>query len=472
MARSFPEMTVADILQATRGVLVRGTADLLFRGMTTDSRVISEGNLFIALHGERFDGHDYLDEAVKRGAAGLLIHRDDGRDRGIPVILVDDTLTALGGLARAWHRRFPVPVLAITGSSGKTTTKEMVAAILAQKKKVLKTLGNYNNLIGLPLTLLGLSGDHEMAILEMGTNRPGEIGRLAEIAEPRIAVVTNIGPAHLEGFGSLVGVAKEKGTIFRYISPGGTAVINLDDPFCRAFEIDGATRRVTFGFDNAADVSAADVQFAGVGGVVFTLKIKDASRIVHLPVTGRHNIANALAAAASAWAACAEIDEIRHGLEAFPPVAGRMEIIPLRNGAFVINDAYNANPASVGEALETLRTLRGSGQGIAILGDMLELGEEAEARHRDIGGLLTDTGVTWVYLRGRLSRATAAGALNRGMAEGRITRFEDPSEIMEALRTRIMAGDWVLIKGSRGTKMEQVLDALMAKIGRKDEVAA
>lgn len=470
MAHASPEITVDDLLQATRGAMIRGRRGETIRGVETDSRAVSQGNLFVALRGERFDGHDYLDQAVGKKAGGLLIDRDDGHDRGpVPTILVDNTLTALGDAAQSWRRRFTAPVLAVTGSSGKTTTKEMTAAILSQKKSILKTRGNYNNLIGLPLTLFSFEAHHDLAILELGTNRPGEIARLTQIAEPNIAVVTNVGPAHLEGFGSLEGVGKEKGDIFRYMPDGGTAIVNLDDEYTRRFETDKANRRITFGFRADADVSAANIRGGGVKGMTFTLQIETAKTDINLPVTGRHNITNALAAAASAWAAGASVDEIRQGLENFQPVAGRMEIISLRNGAIVVNDTYNANPASMAEGLRALQALRGQGRGAAILGDMLELGAEAEARHKDIGGLLADTGVHWVYLRGRLSRATAAGALHKGMAEEQITHFTEPAEILDLLSARMAAGDWILVKGSRGMKMEEVVDALVAMFGKKGE---
>ena len=382
-----PEFTMDEILRATDGTRVDGPPIECFRGITTDSRNVAPGNLFVALQGEKYDGHAFLDQAVEKGAGGLLVHRHDGRSReDIPTILVRDTLLALGDMARARRRYFSLPVLAVTGSSGKTTTKEMAARILEQSRCILKTQGNYNNLIGLPLTLLGLHEDHQLAILELGTNRPGEIARLTRIAEPDIATVTNVGPAHLEGFGSMDGVAQEKGDIFRQMTPGGVVVLNVDDAYIRSFTIDDTKRCITFGFRSEAHVSATDIQDSGIEGARFLLKIDGIQRRVNLPVAGKHNVANALAAAALTWAADATMDDIVAGLETFKPVSGRMEIIPLRNGAFVINDTYNANPASVGEALNTLQTLRKQGHGIAILGDMLELGNDAEIRHRDMGG--------------------------------------------------------------------------------------
>lgn len=462
-----PVLTITDILRETQGILVRGDEGRSVQGVATDSRTLLPGNLFIALRGEKFDGHRYLDQALAKGAGALLVHQDDGDERrGIPVILVPDTLTALGDLAHAWRKRFSMPVLAITGSSGKTTTKEMTAAILSQRKNILKTEGNYNNLIGLPFTLFRLQKDHEAAIVELGTNRPGEIARLTQITAPDMAAVTNIGPAHLEGFGSLEGVAKEKGDIFRYMPAGGTMIMNGDDTYSRDFPVHTAKRCLTFGLAAHADVSASDLDHLGADGIRFTLNIMGASRDVRLAVTGQHNVKNALAAAALAWAAGSTMDEIVEGLAAFKPISGRMEIIPLGNGAFLVNDTYNANPASVREALSALRDLRGRGQGVAVLGDMLELGHEAENRHREIGGLLADTGVSRAYLRGRFSQATAAGALNRGMAEDRITIFDKPAEILTELLAQVDAGDWILVKGSRGSKMEDIANGIVAAIGR------
>jgi UDP-N-acetylmuramoyl-tripeptide--D-alanyl-D-alanine ligase len=291
---------------------------------------------------------------------------------------------------------------------------------------------------------------------------------LTEIAEPDIAVITNIGPAHLEGFGSMDGVWREKSDIFRCMPAGGTAVINMDDDYIRQFGRSRVGKCVTFGFGDGADVTARDIRYDGAKGVRFTLRIREMKNDVIMTVSGRHNISNALAAAALAWAAGASCDEIRHGLEDFKPVSGRMEIIPLKNGAFVINDTYNANPASVGEALNALQMLRGRGKGIAILGDMLELGEEAEIRHRDIGGLLADTEVNYAYLRGRLAQATAAGALDEGMTEGQVTCFADPVEVMDSLLSRVGSGDWILVKGSRQMKMEEVVERLVAIIGRSE----
>ena len=464
-----PEISLAQVLAATGGTLPAGfpQEEVVFRGITTDSRRCAAGNLFIALTGANFDGHDYLEAAHRQGAAGLLVHRlPAATPRGVPVIVVADTLTALGELAAWWRRRFSPAVIAVTGSSGKTTTKEMIAAIMARRGPVLKTEGNFNNLIGLPLTLFRLTSGDPCAVLELGTNSPGEIARLTRIAAPDIALITNIGLAHLEGFTDLSGVAAEKRDLFRGLRPGGTMIINRDDPFLRDAGQTWTGRVVTFGTAAGAEVSAEDivtVRLPGTGvaepprlGTRFTLILGGERLETTLPVVGEHQVKNALAAAASAWAADAAPEDIRRGLADFSPVPGRMEVIALENGAFIVNDAYNANPSSVREALRALQQLKGRGRGIAVLGDMLELGEQEAAWHEEIGGLLADTGVARVYLRGRLSGATAAGASKHGMPDGDIIVREDQEAIARELRAYLREGDWVLVKGSRRLEMDKV----------------
>jgi len=479
-----PEISLAQVLAATGGKLPEGSRfdRVLFRGVTTDSRQCTAGNLFIALAGANFDGHDYLEQARSQGAAGLLIHRrPDALPREIPAVIVGDTLHALGDLASWWRRRFTPTVIAVTGSSGKTTTKEMIAAIMSRRGKVLKTEGNFNNLIGLPLTLLRLRPGDDTAVLELGTNSRGEIARLARIAAPDIALITNIGLAHLEGFGDLAGVAAEKKDLFRELPAAGTMIVNRDDPFLKDAGPGWPVRVVTFGLREAAAVSADGIVpvrmpaggDANHGGAVlssrpgtrFTLHLGEETREIIMPVAGEHQVRNALAAAASTWAAGVSGEDIALGLNGFTPVPGRMEIIALAGGAFVINDAYNANPSSVREALRTLQQLKGRGRGIAVLGDMLELGPREAAWHEEIGGLLADTGVDRVYLRGRLSGATAAGASKRGLPPAAIIVGADQEEIARDLGAYLREGDWVLVKGSRRLEMDKVTAALRRAFG-------
>ena len=304
---SIPEIDGIEVVTATGGTLVGGRIELLFKGVSTDSRQILRGSLFIPLKGEKFDGHDFVADAVRDGAAGFLLQKgseDKIREKfeNTTIIRVEDTLKALGDIAHFWRKKFRATVVAITGSSGKTTTKEMLAGIAGLTKKVIKAQGNYNNLVGLPLTVLQINGRHELAILEMGTNTRGEISRLTDIAEPDIGLITNIGPAHLEGFKSVEMVREEKLDLFRNMSDAGVAIINLDDERLLVNDKDWHGKRVTFGFRKDADVSAESIETQGMTGVGFTIRMGSFRQGITLSTAGNHNIYNALAAAASSWA--------------------------------------------------------------------------------------------------------------------------------------------------------------------------
>lgn len=468
--QSTPIFQGQEILTATGGIPVQGNLAGHLRGISTDSREITPGSLFIPLKGERYDGHDFLAAAVRGGPAGLLVQKDSetkrlSLDKDITIILVEDTLRALGDIAHYWRKKFTASVVAITGSSGKTTTKEMIAGIAELTKNVIKAQGNFNNLVGVPITLLRLSGQHDVMILEMGTNRPGEIERLTRIAEPDIGLITNIGPAHLEGLKSLDGVREEKCDLFRNMAASGIAIMNMDDNSIQTSAHVWRGKRITFGLSGDADVAAENIRKEGGRGGSFTLRTGGIRQEIHLSVTGEHNIYNALAAAASSWALGIEPPIICQGLTAFTPLSGRMEICQLKNGAFIINDTYNANPASVREALKTLNDLRGNHRSTVILGDMLELGDRAYEMHEGIGSLMADTGVGTIFLRGRFSRATAAGALKRKMQGNRIFFFETPEEIISHLKPTLQEGDWILVKGSRMTKMEEIVQIMVTEFG-------
>lgn len=465
-----PRFTLQDVLTATGGTLVQsGRADA-FDGVSTDSRSLAAGSLFVPLAGPRFDGHDYLGQAAGAGAAGVLVER--GREslvKGLPAgtaaVSVPDTLRALGDLARLWRIRFTIPVVGVTGSTGKTTTKEMAAAIMGREKNLLKNEGNFNNLVGLPLTLFRMNAAHEAAVLEMGTNRRGEIARLTEIAAPTVGLVTNVGPAHLEGLGSLETIREEKGDLYRVMDGRGTAVINLDDPLLAPWAGRWKGRKITFGIDADADVTASRIAHEAERGTVFTLLAEGASREILLPVSGFHNVSNALAAAAAALGAGFGFDAICQGLMAFRPVGGRMEVYRLKNGACLIDDTYNANPASVAAALKTLQGLKGECKSTVILGDMLELGGEAERYHEEIGRAVAETGVGKAYLRGDFARATAKGALKRGMKGEQVLVDLSTEETVAHLKACLRTGDWVLVKGSRKMKMEEIVQAILGAIG-------
>ena len=462
-----PILSTGEILKATGGSPFTGDSEWSCRGISTDTRTLREGNLFIALPGKNFDGHDCLTAAAEKGATGLLIRMDRAGKlgvgtKGLPVIGVPDTLQALGDIACAWRRRFSLPVVAITGSSGKTTTKEMLSAIASRLQKVVVTEGNLNNLIGLPQTLLNIRKEHELAVVEMGTNSPGEIARLAAIAQPDIGLITNIGPAHLEGLGSIEAIREEKGALFQVMNGHGTAIINRDDDAVGILDGRWQGDRITFGLKSGADITAWRVETAGLEGVRFNLVINGIETPVHLAAPGLHNVQNALAAAAAARALGFDREAIAAGLAAFCPVPGRMEIRRLGNGAFLILDTYNANPASMRESLKTLQDLRREGRATVILGDMLELGAQAQELHEEVGGFLVKTGVDRVFLKGALSQSTAAGAIKKGFHNERIAFFDDPEEVLASLRSFLKKDDWLLIKGSRMMKMEVVAESIIS----------
>jgi len=467
---SSPRFSPDDVVKATGGSLARRGRSVLFDGVSTDTRTITAGSLFVPLAGAHFDGHDYIGQAVGAGAAGVLVQR--GREGLLEksageaaIISVDDTLKALGDLARYWRARFQIPVVAITGSSGKTTTKEMAAAIIGREKQLLKNEGNFNNLVGLPMTLFQLNESHEVAVLEMGTNRRGEIARLTEIAGPTVGVITNVGPAHLEGLKSLETIREEKGDLFRVMDNRGTAVINLDDEALAPWAEKWKGKKMTFGIQADADVTASHITHEGEKGTIFKLLMEGASREILLPVLGFHNVSNALAAAAASSAAGLSFDAICQGLMAFRPVGGRMEVYRLKNGGTLIDDTYNANPASVAVALKTLQGLKGECRSTVILGDMLELGSEAEKYHEEIGRSLADTGVNKVYLRGDFARVTAKGAMKRGMKSDQVLIDLSTEETVAHLKACLKTGDWVLVKGSRKMKMEEIVQAILSAIG-------
>jgi UDP-N-acetylmuramoyl-tripeptide--D-alanyl-D-alanine ligase len=468
-ADAVPVLSGAEIVEATGGEIVRGKSGVLLSGISTDSRAVAAGNLFIPLVGEKFNGHDFLAVAVRAGAYGVLLQKSEiGRLGALPdsvtAIAVNDTLRALGDIARFRRRMFSAPVLAITGSSGKTTTKEMAAAIIGAQRRLLKTEGNFNNLIGLPLTLLRLNDTHEAVILELGTNRRGEIARLTEIAEPAIGLITNIGSAHLEGFKTIETVKEEKGDLFRGLSESGIAVVNNDSPVLKELAARHCGKCVTYAVDQEADLRAANIEGDG-NRMRFDLIVGGAKGRVTLKASGRHSIYNALGAAAASWVMGIAPESIQRGLESFRPVAGRMELVALRNGAFLINDAYNANPDSVEAALKTLAELKAKGAAVAVLGDMLELGARAEEMHERIGESAAAKGLDRIYLRGEFSDAVIRGARRGGIRMEQVFKMQDAAEIAASVREFLKSGDWVLIKGSRRMRMEEVSDCLTKVIG-------
>lgn len=427
----------------------RTGADVEFHGVSTDTRSLPAGALFIALRGPRFDAHDYVAEAAARGAVALLVER--AVDSPLPQLIVRDTRLALGRLAAAWRLHCNTPLVAITGSNGKTTVKEMSRAIFAQSGAVLATEGNLNNDIGVPLTLLRLTPQHRHAVIEMGANHAGEIAYLSDLAQPDAAVITNAGPAHLEGFGSVEGVARAKGEIYRGLRENGVAVINADDAFADLWRgMAGTQRQLCFGMAPEATVTAR-WQPEGCGSRLW-LQTPVGEAELLLPVPGRHNVMNALAAAALALALDLSLEAIRRGLEGMQGVAGRLARRAAFNGAQLIDDSYNANPASMRAAIDVLAAC--AAPRILVVGDMGELGANAMQLHREVGAYARSAGIDALYATGPLSLATVEGF---GM---RAQHFADCAALAAALRKVLTVDSTVLVKGSRSARMERVVEAL------------
>lgn len=453
--------SLADIREATGGTLVGEGKTAGVEGVSTDSRTVQPGELFVPLRGDRFDGHDYLGAACDRGVQVVLAEHQwlekNELPPGVSAIAVDDTLEALGDLACFHRQRFAIPVVAVTGSNGKTTTKEMLAAILGQTGPGLKTEGNLNNLIGLPQMLLRLDNSQRWAVLEMGMSAFGEIDRLAEIARPDVGIITNAYPAHLETLGSVEGVARAKGELFLRLPEEGCAVFNADDPLIARCPSPDGVRRVSFGLHNA-DVTAGAVENLGRNGQRFILRLPTESVPVTLRAFGRHNVANALAAAAAAHVLGVPTETIARGLGEFSPYARRFNLEEVGD-VILIDDSYNANPASMAAALTTLREIRAGHRAVAVLGDMLELGEGAEEAHRQLG-LLAATCVDRLYVMGGMAGIVAAGALEGGLADEAVTVATSHDAIVADLRRTTAAGDFILVKGSRGLAMDRVAEKM------------
>jgi UDP-N-acetylmuramoyl-tripeptide--D-alanyl-D-alanine ligase len=452
------------VVCATGAEVWRRGAAAAFSSVATDTRVLAGGELFVALRGPRYDAHRFAAEAAAAGARGLLVERAvevDGRS-DLTILVVRDTLRALQDLAAARRQALAPCVLAVTGSNGKTTTKEMLAAILAAAggaASVLKTTLNLNNLIGVPLTLLRLTGRERHAVVEMGMNAPGEIWRLAEIADPDVGVITNVGPAHLAGVGSLEGVARAKGELFARMRRDAVAVANADDP--RVAALAGAFPGRVVRFGAGAEIAAEAVRTGAGGAPAFRLHVGTATAEVALRVPGRHNVTNALAAAAAAHAVGVGIDAIAAGLASAEAVGNRMRVVALPSGITILNDSYNANPASVAAALQSLAE-SAVGRRIAVLGDMLELGAASAEHHRAVGRLATALGIDALHLFGEYAEETAAGAGGSGMPAAAIHVASSHAAIADAIVRAAGAGDWVLVKGSRGQRMEEVVRLLGA----------
>jgi UDP-N-acetylmuramoyl-tripeptide--D-alanyl-D-alanine ligase len=444
---------LSQVADAVDGRLIG--ADLALNGVSTDTRAIGPGQLFIALSGDNFDAHDFLAQAVASGAGALLVADEAKLPAGVPAVVVADTRLALGRLAAAWRASFALPVIAVTGSNGKTTTKEMIAAILAAAfgDAVLATRGNFNNDIGLPLTLLGLNATHRAAVIEMGMNHPGEIAYLAPIGAPTVALVTNAQRAHLEGMGDLDEVAREKGSLFAGLPPNGIAVVNADDCYAGLWrEMAGAHTVRSFAIDHAADVHATVHQH----GLELALELTtpEGEAALHLRIPGRHNARNAVAAAAACLAAGVPMAAVVAGLEAFSGIKGRLQRRAGHNGAEILDDTYNANPDSVRAGIDVLAST--IGRKLLVLGDMGEIGEASGQYHDEIGGYAKSQGIDRLYALGE-----AAQQAVRNFGDG-ARHYCHIDKLIAAVDKELGPDTTVLVKGSRFMKMERVADALAA----------
>jgi UDP-N-acetylmuramoyl-tripeptide--D-alanyl-D-alanine ligase len=458
--------TPDQIVQATGGRLLYGPSGACFDGVGIDSRNIGRGQVFVAIRGATHDGHAFVAQVVQMGVKAIVVaqqpavalQHDLWQSQGVTCVAVADTTAALGALAAFQRSRAAIPVVAITGSNGKTSTRQMTTLVMEQGFNTLSTQGNFNNEIGLPLTLFHLTADHQAAVLELGMNHYGEISRLGAICRPTIGVITNVGPAHLEFLGSLEGVARAKGELLAQVATDGTVVLNRDDPLVAALAGQSSRRVLFFGQSAEAAVRAQRVVESD-RGVSFELVLPGGRTPVALNTPGRFMVSNALAAASVGHLNGLSAARIKAGLETFAPGKGRLQVIATAKGIHLIDDTYNANPASMAAAFETLQALRKDSPAWIVLGDMRELGAQAVVLHREVGHKAAKAEPERLYAHGPNADAVLQGARSAGMSASR--GFSGSKEaIVQDLIGRLEPGAWVLVKGSRGMAMETVVKAI------------
>lgn len=466
--RPFPWNT-QQVLAATGGAVISKATEMRFAGIGIDSRTIAPSDLFVAIPGEVHDGHRFVSDVLDRGVKGVMVAADQVahipleriKAGGVVCVAVTDTIEALGALARFNRRRSELKVLAVTGSNGKTSTRMLMERVIAQKFETLGTTGNQNNHIGLPLTLLRLRPEHRSAILELGMSHAGEIAYLGRICEPDVGIITNVGPAHLEQLGSLEQVARAKGELLDTIRPGGTAILNADDPRVAALAENLKREVVFFGTDKRAAVRAEHIRLTETA-TAFTLTLPPGRITVNLATPARVMVFNALAAAAAGLVMGVPLELIQAGLESFIPPLGRMGMRSLDPNMVLVDDTYNANPVSMEAAITMLAGMHAHRRKIAVLGEMLELGPQAADLHREIGRIAAQAPIDRLYLTGNFAAAIADGALEQGMAPDRIF-CGTKTEVTERLCRQLRAGDLILVKGSRGMAMETVVETIMGR---------
>lgn len=448
--------TLEAILAAVGGTIVQSSPAQEFNNIQIDSRKVQSGDLFIALTGERFDGHDFLSQVALRGAAAAVVMKEVAIPSELGLIRVADTLEALGAIARLQRRKFNIPVIAITGSNGKTTTKDLIAAVLEQQLMITKTEANFNNEIGLPLTLLKITQASQAVVVEMGMRGLGQIRSLAAFAEPELAVITNVGLTHLELLGSQENIGRAKAELVEALPQNGVAILNGDDPIVRQMTALNKGRSVLFGIDQIGlDYRADEIRMSSSGST-FKVYYKGGFLEVQLPLPGKHNILNALAAIAVGRELGIEPERIKKGL-AQPELTGKRLHIIERNEYVIIDDTYNASPTSVKASLEVLINTIGKRK-IAVLADMLELGPTAVPIHQEIGKYASTIGVDYLFGFGDLGREYVAGY--QSAMQGTAQHFSTKTALIAQLRSMLHPNDVILIKGSRGMKMEEVVAAI------------
>ncbi|MGP3779439.1 UDP-N-acetylmuramoyl-tripeptide--D-alanyl-D-alanine ligase [Halanaerobium saccharolyticum] len=458
-------LNLAEIIDFSGAELLQGDADKVIEEIVIDSREVKDNYLFIAIIGENQDGHLYLSEAVKNGAGAVIVDREIEDDfiksSDTAILKVDDTTRALQDIAHNYRKSFAdLKVIAVTGSAGKTTTKDLIYSVLKQKYSCLKTEGNYNNHIGLPLTLLRLTAAEDLAVLEMGMSALGEIKLLAEIAEPDIGIVTNVAEAHLKQLGSLENIARAKKELIDQLKPSNKAILNYDNLYTRKMGKETTAEVIYFGFEKGADLQTLEYNFDSKNEILnFKSRYKNKNYSFKFYKAGKHNIYNAMAAIITGLEYGLSSAEVQQGLDQAEFSSNRMDFIELKSGVRIINDSYNANPLAVKAALDVLVEHQ-SKRTIAVLASMLELGEQSQAKHREVGLYAAEKGVDLLVTIGLEAREIAAGAAAGKMPSDRIITLKNNQECIELLAAKINEGDLILIKGSRANHLEEIAAAL------------
>ncbi|WP_408955841.1 UDP-N-acetylmuramoyl-tripeptide--D-alanyl-D-alanine ligase [Natroniella sp. ANB-PHB2] len=455
------KISFTEIVEAVDGQ-IKNKQELNITNISTDTRTLQPGDLFIALIGDNFDGHQFIADAFQKGAKAAIVSQEVNLNQ--PLIKVEDTTVALQDLARYYRKKFSIPIVAVTGSTGKTTTKDMVAAALGKKHKVLKTVGNFNNEIGLPLTLFRLDSSFDVAVVEMGMRGLGQIEQLAQIAEPNLGIVTNVGVTHIELLKSKEQIAEAKSELVSNLKNNGVAILNGDDEYVRKMDSLAPGKVITYGLEKYNQLRAVNIESLGESGLKFNLVVEGEtySKEIYLSTPGEYNVYNALAAICVGLVLEFDLNNIKEGLKELKLSEMRNQILNSKSGFKIINDAYNANPTSMKAALDTLDEIV-SARKIAVLGDMLELGEISGEEHNKLGKLVANKGVDYLITVGELASEIAVGAEKNGMKQGNIFSYLTKDKALEKILKIIKTDDTILVKGSRGMELEKICYVLEDK---------